>query len=219
MAATKLIRKLISSVVKKKKKPSKKSKTADKPISRAEFKAGKKVYDQPIRIRKKNKMAKSEGMLQGKRVTQEKAPSKKTKAKVMGTAAKKAAGKKALKKIPKKSDKRIEGSGSQSARPKGSIGKTRTADRPRGGTTGQTMGAAKKTQMRRTAPSKLPTKTDADGLSLKMKREYQDIAPRDRSRLMAIINTGNKERIRKAFSQVDISVSDFLKVRKVFRGG
>ena len=36
---------------------------------------------------------------------------------------------------------------------------------------------------------------------------------------MAIINTGNKERIRKAFSQVDISVRDFLKVRKVFRGG
>ena len=137
----------------------------------------------------------------------------------MGTAAKKAAGKKALKKIPKKSDKRIEGSGSQSARPKGSIGKTRTADRPRGGTTGQTMGAARKTQMRRTAPSKLSKQTGADGLSLKMKREYQDIAPRDRTRLMAIINSGNKERIRKAFSQVDISVSDFLKVRKVFRGG
>ena len=65
--------------------------------------------------------------------------------------------------------------------------------------------------MRRTAPSKLPTKTGADGLSLKMKREYQDIEPARRTRLMAIINTGDKERIRKAFSQVDISVSDFLK--------
>ena len=74
-----------------------------------------------------------------------------------------------------------------------------------------------KTQMRRTAPSKLPTKTGADGLSLKMKREYQDIEPARRTRLMAIIKTGDKERIRKAFSQVDLS--DFLKVRKVFRGG
>ena len=132
MAATKLIRKLISSVVKKKKKQSEKSKTADKPLSRAEFKAGKKVYDQPIRIRKKNKMKKSEGMLQGKRVTQEKAQTKKTKAKSIRAASDKA--KKV--KVPRKSDKRIEGSGSQSARPKGSIGKTRTADSPRGGTTG-----------------------------------------------------------------------------------
>ena len=78
MAATKLIRKLISSITKKKKPK------------------GKKVYDEPVGpARKKRKMAKAEGTLQGKRVTQEKAPSKKTKAKPMGTAAKKAAGKKA----------------------------------------------------------------------------------------------------------------------------
>ena len=202
MAATKLIRKLISSITKKKKPK------------------GKKVYDEPVGpARKKRKMAKAEGTLQGKRVTQEKAPSKKTKVKPMGTAAKKAAGKKALKKIPKKSDKRIQGSGAMAAKGKKFGGEKEKEFTKKIGTTGQTIGAARKTQMPRTAPSKLPTKTGADGLSLKMKREYQDIAPRDRTKLMAIINTGNKERIRKAFSQVDISVRDFLKVRKVFRGG
>lgn len=200
----------------KKKKKGKSYSDQVKPKSKAAAKAGEKVYDLPIRIRKSTKMAKSEGTIAGgKKVTQEKAPSKKTKAKSMGTAAKKAKKTSA----PKKADKKITGSGSQSARPKGSIGKTKSADSPRGGTTGQSMGAAKKTQMSRTAPSKLPTKKGADGLSLKMKREYQDISPARRTKLMAIINTGNKERIRKAFSQVDISVSDFLKVRKVFRGG
>ena len=76
-----------------------------KPMTRSE------VINSPNR-----KMQKAEGTLQGKRVTQEKAPSKKTKAKPMGTAAKKAAGKKALKKIPKKSDKRIQGSGAMAAK-------------------------------------------------------------------------------------------------------
>ena len=149
----------------------------------------------------------------------EKVVGKKTKAKPMGTAAKRAAGKKALKKIPKKSDKRIQGSGAMAAKGKKFGGQKEKEFTQRIGTTGQSMGAARKTQMRRTAPSKLSKQTGADGLSLKMKREYQDISPARRTRLMAIINTGDKERIRKAFSQVDISVSDFLKVRKVFRGG
>ena len=215
MAATKLVKKLISSMIKKKKKGKSYSDQV-KPKSKAAAKAGEKVYDQPIRIRKSTKMAKSEGTIAGgTRVTQEKAPSKKTKAKSMGTAAKKAKKTSA----PKKADKRIQGSGAMAAKGKKFGGQKEKEFTKKIGTTGQSMGAAKKTQMRRNAPSKLPTKTGADGLSLKMKREYQDIAPMDRTKLMAIINTGNKERIRKAFSKVDISVGDFLKVRKVFTGG
>ena len=68
MARTKLLKKLVSSMIKKKKKG--------------------KSYSDQVKPKSKNKMAKSEGMLQGKRVTQEKAPSKKTKAKPMGTATK-----------------------------------------------------------------------------------------------------------------------------------
>lgn len=200
MAATKLIRKLISSVVKKKKKQSEKSKTADKPLSRAEFKAGKKVYDQPIRIRKKNKMKKSEGMLQGKRVTQEKAQTKKTKAKSIRAASDKA--KKV--KVPRKSDKRIEGSGSQSARPKGSIGKTRTADSPRGGTTGIKMTEARKKQMRDTA--------NLDSEMKRLGRKYDDLPKGVKRTILMAIKSKDSAKIKKAMRGTNMTASEFVKV-------
>lgn len=200
MAATKLIRKLISSVVKKKKKQSEKSKTADKPLSRAEFKAGKKVYDQPIRIRKKNKMKKSEGMLQGKRVTQEKAQTKKTKAKSIRAASDKA--KKV--KVPRKSDKRIEGSGSQSARPKGSIGKTRTADSPRGGTTGIKMTDARKKQMRDTA--------NLDSEMKRLGRKYDDLPKGVKRTILMAIKSKDSAKIKKAMRGTNMTASEFVKV-------
>ena len=125
--------------------------------------------------------------------------------------------KKATKAVPKKADKRIEGAGAQSARPKGSIGKTRTQDSPRGSVAGMSMSAAKKQQMRKTA--NLPTKKNKQGVSPAMKRAYEDIPPKTRTTLMAIISTGDKDRIRKAFARVDMSMKDFIAVRKQFTGG
>lgn len=125
--------------------------------------------------------------------------------------------KKATKAVPKKADKRIEGSGAQSARPKGSIGKTRTQDSPRGNIAGASMSAAKKQQIRKTA--NLPTKKNKQGVSPAMKRAYEDIPPKTRTTLMAIISTGDKDRIRKAFARVDMSMKDFIAVRKQFTGG
>ena len=101
MAATKLIRKLISSVVKKKKKKNPLQESVEDTIKIRTGKKKPKTRQEVINSPRR-KMKKSEGTLQGKRVTQEKAPSKKTKAKPMNTAAKKAAGEKALKSIPKK---------------------------------------------------------------------------------------------------------------------
>ena len=134
----------------------------------------------------------------------EKVVGKKTKAKPMGTAAKKAAGKKALKKIPKKSDKRIEGSGSQSARPKGSIGKTRTADSPRGGTTGISMKDARKKQMRDTA-----------NLGSEMKRlgrKYDDLPKGVKRTILMAIKSKDPAKIKKAMRGTNMTASEFVKV-------
>tara|TARA_R100001510_G_C7642974_1_gene200519 strand:- start:1030 stop:1614 length:585 start_codon:yes stop_codon:yes gene_type:complete len=194
MAATKLVKKLISSMIKKKKKGKSYSDQV-KPKSKAAAKAGEKVYDQPIRIRKSTKMAKSEGTIAGgTRVTQEKAPSKKTKAKSMGTAAKKAAGKKALKSIPKKA---------KSSKPQIAM----------------SMKTARKKQMRDTAISKMSDKKNAAGVSERMKRAFQDIPLERRRRLQVIISSGNQSRISKAFENLDLTKSEFIRVNKQFTGG
>ena len=203
MAATKLIRKLISSVVKKKKKRNPLQESVEDTVK---IMTGKKkpVTRSEVVISPRRKMKKAEGKLAGKKVTQEKAPSKKTKAKPMGTAAKKAAGKKALKKIPKKSDKRIEGSGSQSARPKGSIGKTRTADSPRGGTTGMKMSEARKKQMRDTA-----------NLGSEMKRlgrKYDDLPKGVKRTILMAIRSKDPAKIKKAMRGTNMTASEFVKV-------
>ena len=65
----------------------------------------------------------------------------------------------------------------------------------------------------------LPTKKNKQGVSPAMKRAYEDIPPKTRTTLMAIISTGDKDRIRKAFARVDMSMKDFIAVRKQFTGG
>lgn len=156
---------------------------------------GKKVYDKPIGPRKKSKMAKSEGTIAGgTRVTQEKAPSKKTKAKPMNTAAKKAAGKKALKSIPKKA---------KSSKPQIAM----------------SMKTARKKQMRDTAISKMSDKKNTAGVSERMKRAFQDIPLERRRKLKVIISSGNQSRISKAFENLDLTKSEFIRVNKQFTGG
>ena len=207
--------KLIKSVMKKKKKgsvPKGQAKTSStKKSSKSESTMGpwKKVIER-----------KTEGTAaDGKKVKVIPTNKKSTTPKKMNTAEKKAASKKRMKNIPKKADKKITGSGSQSARPIGSKGKTKSQDSPKGSVAGTSMGSAKKKQMRDTALDKMSTKTDKDGVSPRMKRAYQDISKRQRDTLLFLIKSGNSDRIRKAFAKVDLTPSEFLRVRKKFTGG
>tara|TARA_B100000073_G_scaffold321147_1_gene301443 strand:- start:1366 stop:2010 length:645 start_codon:yes stop_codon:yes gene_type:complete len=108
--------------------------------------------------------------------------------------------------IPKKSDKRIEGSGSQSARPKGSIGKTRTQDRPRGSVAGLSMGDARKAQARKNQPGNIKNKKVA------MARRYDDLLVGVKRAAVAALRAGDREKARKILSGTGISVSDFISV-------
>ena len=113
--------------------------------------------------------------------------------------------KKATKAVPKKADKRIEGAGAQSARPKGSIGKTRTQDSPRGSVAGMSMSAAKKQQMRNTANLKGKV-----GLA----RKYDDIMLGIRRRVQAAVKAGDNEKAKNLLSGTGISVTDFKAIVK-----
>ena len=113
--------------------------------------------------------------------------------------------KKATKAVPKKADKRIEGSGAQSARPKGSIGKTRTQDSPRGSVAGMSMSASKKQQMRKTANLKGKV-----GLA----RKYDDIMLGIRRRVQAAVKAGDNEKAKNLLSGTGISVTDFKTIVK-----
>ena len=215
MAAAKLLLKLAKGLMKKKKKgsiPKGKAKTSStKKSSKSESTMGpwKTVIER-----------KTEGVTAGGKKVKVIPTSKKDKTpKKVSSAAKKAAGKERMKNIPKKADKKITGSGSQSARPKGSIGKTKSQDSPRGSVAGTSMGSARKKQMQDTALNKLSTKKDKDGVSPRMKRAYQDISKRQRDTLLFVIKSGNSDRIRKAFAKVDLTPSEFLRVRKKFTGG
>ena len=85
-----------------------------------------------------------------------------------------------------------------------------------GGTTGISMGAARKKQMRDTA--NLSTEKNKQGVSLAMKRAYEDTG-KYKTTLLAALKSGDRDRIRRAFAKVDISVPDFLAVHRQFRGG
>ena len=113
--------------------------------------------------------------------------------------------KKATKAVPKKADKRIEGAGAQSARPKGSIGKTRTQDSPRGSVAGMSMGEARKRQMRNTANLKGKV-----GLA----RKYDDIMLGIRRRVQAAVKAGDNEKAKNLLSGTGISVTDFKTIVK-----
>lgn len=197
MATTKLIKKLITSLLKKKKTKTRAQQIDEytQKLKDLDKNKGKKVYDKPIGPRKKSKMAKSEGTIAGgTRVTQEKAPSKKTKTKSMNTAAKKAAGEKALKSIPKKA---------KSSKPQNAM----------------SMKTARKKQMRDTAISKMSDKKNTAGVSDRMKRAFLDIPLERRRKLKVIISSGDQKRISKAFENLDLTKSEFIKVYKQFTGG
>jgi len=210
MAATKLMNKLVRSMIKKKKKgksysdqvkPKPKTKL-DKAVEFAKKTGFLGRHNEPRlkQIISKNKLV---GILNdpaerkkitaavGKKATQEKAPTKKTKAEV---------------KVPKKSDKRIEGSGSQSARPKGSIGKSRGQDRPTGSVAGLSMSDARKAQARKNQPGNIKNKTVA------MARRYDDLMVGVKRAAVAALRAGDRDKARKILSGTGISVSDFISV-------
>lgn len=108
--------------------------------------------------------------------------------------------------VPKKSDKRIEGAGSQSARPKGSIGKSRGQDRPTGSVAGLSMGDARKAQARKNQPGNIKNKTVA------MARRYDDLMVGVKRRAVAALRAGDRDKARKILSGTGISVSDFISV-------
>lgn len=169
-----------------------------KPVSRIE------VVNSPLR-----KMKKSEGIFEGKKVSQEKASTKKPKAKPMNTAKKKAAGKKRMKNIPKKADKKIEGSGSQSARPKGSIGKTKSQDSPTGSVAGASMKDTKKTHARKVAGVKGTTK---DGIPREMEAEYNATPKKYLRYMRAALTSRDPVKVRKAFTGSNLTPVMFIRI-------
>ena len=108
--------------------------------------------------------------------------------------------------VPKKSDKRIEGSGSQSARPKGSIGKSRGQDRPTGSVAGLSMADARKAQARKNKPGNIKNKKVA------MARRYDDLMVGVKRAAVAALRAGDRDKARKILSGTGISVSEFISV-------
>ena len=112
-------------------------------------------------------------------------------------------------KVPKKSDKRIEGSGSQSARPKGSKGKTKSQDSPRGSVAGASMKDTKKTHARKVAGVKGTTK---DGIPKEMEAEY-NATPKGYLRTMwAAVRSKDPVKMRKAFSGSKLTPAMFVRI-------
>tara|TARA_R100000995_G_scaffold18618_1_gene7682 strand:- start:253 stop:678 length:426 start_codon:yes stop_codon:yes gene_type:complete len=104
--------------------------------------------------------------------------------------------------IKKKSDKKIEGSGAQSARPLGSIGKTKAADSPRGGTTGLSMQQARKKRSVQIGKAS-SARGQYDGLLVGVKRKVQ-----------TLIRQGKEAEARKVLSGTGITVAEFKKIVK-----
>jgi hypothetical protein len=126
------------------------------------------------------------------------------------TKAEKVVGKRSTKKdtkkrVPKKSDRRIEGSGKFSARPPGSKGKAIVkSDAPRGGTTGVKMSEARKKQMRDTA-----------NLGSEMKRlgrKYDDLPKGVKRTILMAIRSKDPAKIKKAMRGTNMTASEFVKV-------
>ena len=113
------------------------------------------------------------------------------------------------KQTPKKSDKRIEGSGAHSARPPGSIGKTKTADRPRGGTTGPSMSQAQRARGRQVA-------TTAKGEPKTVKAKYDAINKQVHKVMKILLAMGRRTDAKKALraTGVDISLDQYEMIKK-----
>ena len=126
------------------------------------------------------------------------------------TKAEKVVGKRSTKKdtkkrVPKKSDKRIEGSGKFSARPPGSKGKASVkADSPRGGTTGMKMSDARKKQMRDTA--------NLDSEMKRLGRKYDDLPKGVKRTILMAIKSKDSAKIKKAMRGTNMTASEFVKV-------
>ena len=126
------------------------------------------------------------------------------------TKAEKVVGKRSTKKdtkkrVPKKSDKRIEGSGKFSARPPGSKGKASVkADSPRGGTTGISMKDARKKQMRDTA--------NLDSEMKRLGRKYDDLPKGVMRTILMAIKSKDSAKIKKAMRGTNMTASEFVKV-------
>ena len=113
------------------------------------------------------------------------------------------------KQTPKKSDKRIEGSGAHSARPPGSIGKTKTADRPRGGTTGPSMSQAQRARGRQVA-------TTAKGEPKTVKAKYDALTKTVHNAVRGFLMEGKRADAKRALraSGVDISLDQYERIKK-----
>ena len=113
------------------------------------------------------------------------------------------------KQTPIKSDKRIEGSGAHSARPPGSIGKTKTADRPRGGTTGPSMSQAQRARGRQVA-------TTAKGEPKTVKAKYDALTKTVHNAVRGFLMVGKRADAKRALraSGVDISLDQYERIKK-----
>ena len=126
------------------------------------------------------------------------------------TKAEKVVGKRSTKKdtkkrVPKKSDRKIEGSGKFSARPPGSKGKASVkADSPRGGTTGMKMSDARKKQMRDTA--------NLDSEMKRLGRKYDDLPKGVKRTILMAIKSKDSAKIKKAMRGTNMTASEFVKV-------
>ena len=116
-------------------------------------------------------------------------------------------GQSSKKKIPLKSDKRIEGSGAQSARPLGSIGKTKTADRPKGGTTGLSIPQAQRARGRKVA-------TTAKGEPKTVKAKYDALTKTVHNAVRGFLMIGKKADASRALkaSGVDLSLPQYIRI-------
>ena len=132
-----------------------------------------------------------------------------TKSQFMKKMRSKLKGQPSKKQTPKKSDKRIEGSGAHSARPPGSIGKTKTADRPRGGTTGPSMSQAQRARGRQVA-------TTAKGEPKTVKAKYDALTKTVHNAVRGFLMEGKRADAKRALraSGVDISLDQYERIKK-----
>ena len=127
-----------------------------------------------------------------------------TKSQLMKRLKSKLKGQSSKKKIPLKSDKRIEGSGAQSARPLGSIGKTKTADRPKGGTTGLSIPQAQRARGRKVATGEPKT----------IKAKYDALTKTVHNAVRGFLMVGKKADASRALkaSGIDLSLPQYLRI-------
>ena len=129
-----------------------------------------------------------------------------TKSQFMKKMRSKLKGQPSKKQTPVKSDKRIEGSGAQSARPPGSIGKTKTADRPRGGTTGKSMPQAQRARGRQ-------VQTTAEGKPKTVRAKFDALKPNVHRAVKTYIDLGKKSIAKQILKGEGLTVDQYIEIR------